>query len=225
MTMQTNVLLWWTPSSTGKYATRWCPVGGLGVTQSAWKSLLNRISDGVLFLNQRLLFWRILCLKKKKFNFFHNLSPVCRQGFVQPFQHACRLNFLHYIDSLWSPSPHTCIYSLIFLSFKVLYQSCFCFCSLFFFFPSVENCVLSVFLRQQESLLSSQPGVGTWWREAIWTTTSTGLKASSVRRFVHVWPATVDVIPVVDPLVTNHRFSAHLLNIFFFWFNFWNVSN
>lgn len=98
--------------------------------------------------------------EKEEIQFWHNLSPVSRQGFVQPFQHACRINFLQYIDSIWSPSPHTYIYSYFSLlqsSLSILLL----FLLAFFFFHSGKLCLFFLLLRQQESLLSSQPGVGT----------------------------------------------------------------
>lgn len=77
-----------------------------------------------------------------------------------------------------------------------------------FFLNGNRDFSFFLFFRQQESLLSSQPGVGTWWREAIWTTTSTGLKANSLHRCVCFWPVTFDIIPVLVLPVTNHRFQC-----------------
>lgn len=41
------------------------------------------------------------------------------------------------------------------------------------------------FIRRRGSSLSWLPGAVIWWREVIWTTTSTGSKANSVHRYVH----------------------------------------
>lgn len=144
--------------------------------------------------------------------------------FMQPFQYACKLHFLQYIDSLcrWLPIPafilllsspwdwNSVSILLLFLQLPVCIA----------FFSHDGNRVFSFCLRQPESLLSSQPGVGTWWREAIWTTTSTGLKANSARRCVRFWPVTFDIIPVLVLLATNHRFQWCSATCWMFWFFF-----
>lgn len=71
----------------------------------------------------------------------------------------------------------------------LLWPCCTAYCLLLFMHNSIHLKCPPSFIRRQESSLNWQHGAVTWWREVIWTTTSTGSKANSVHRYANQYLA------------------------------------
>lgn len=94
-----------------KIHRRWCPAGRLGATQSVWKGPLNRMSDSVLFLNCRLLFWRILFWKGRNSIVAQFITSLSSQGSRSPFSMLVDSIFFNILTAFVAVSPYLLLFS------------------------------------------------------------------------------------------------------------------
>lgn len=94
-----------------KIHRRWCPAGRLGATQSVWKGPLNRMSDSVLFLNCRLLFWRILIRKGRNSIVAQFITSLSSQRSRSPFSMLVDSIFFNILTAFVAVSPYLHLFS------------------------------------------------------------------------------------------------------------------